>query len=288
MRKVLVLGAGGMAGHVVTRYLKETRKFDVTSATGRNAIENDTLLLDLTDKPALDTFLTNNHFDVVVNCVGALVQASEGRKDLAAYLNSYLPHYLEQVFSEKSTRVIHLSTDCVFSGTAGPYDEHRFPDGELFYDRSKALGELVNDKDLTFRMSIIGPDAQSTGIGLFNWFMAQQGQIRGFSSAIWNGVTTITLAQAIEAAIDQNLTGLYHLVPDVSISKFDLIRLFNDEFMDGNLSVVKDDRAMPDKTLLNTRQDFNFKIEAYPAQIHVMRNWIAEHSELYPHYTIGK
>ena len=94
-----------------------------------------------------------------------------------------------------------MSTDCVFSGKTGWYSETSSRDGETFYDRSKALGELENNKDLTFRNSIIGPDLNKNGIGLFNWFMKQEGQIYGFTKAIWTGVTTLTLAKAMERCV---------------------------------------------------------------------------------------
>ena len=101
-----------------------------------------------------------------------------------------------------------MSTDCVFSGKTGGYDESSLRDGETFYDRSKALGELENQKDLTFRNSIIGPDLNEEGIGLFNWFMKQTGEINGYTKAMWTGVTTLTLAKAMESAVQQGLTGL--------------------------------------------------------------------------------
>ena len=139
----------------------------------------------------------------------------------------------------------------------------------------------------TNRFSVIGPDTQSGGIGLFNWFMAQSTQINGFSRAIWNGVTTITLAKAIEAAIDQNLSGLYHLVPSEPISKLNLVRLFNEFFKKNTVKVIEDARDMPDKTLVNTRKDFTFEIGSYLEQISSMKQWVKEHYELYPHYKIG-
>src|SRR5699024_1115052 len=107
------------------------------------------------------------------------------------------------------TKIIHMSTDCVFSGKIGNYKEDSLRDGETFYDRSKALGELDNQKDLTFRNSIIGPDINENGIGLFNWFMKQEGSINGYSKAIWTGVTTLTLAKAMDSALKEDLVGIY-------------------------------------------------------------------------------
>ena len=219
--RVLVLGASGMAGHVVTLFLKENG-YEVDSLAAKNKIDEKTTLLDVTDLSALKSFLNKNSYDVVVNCIGILVKESEERKALAILINSYLPHFLEALYSHKNTKVIHLSTDYVFASENAPYKEDSKYDGESFYGRSKALGEVINNKDLTFRMSIIGPDMRKDGIGLFNWFASQKGTISGYKGVLWSGVTTIELAKGIKKAIEQNLNGIYHLVPAKNISKYDL------------------------------------------------------------------
>lgn len=283
-RNILVIGAGGMAGHVISTYFLEKDNYEVKTLSAHNKINPDTTLLDVTDQVALNKYLDENNFDVVINAIGMLVKASDERKDLAVYLNSYLPHFLERRFANTQTKIIHLSTDCVFSGERPPYYENSLPDGTLFYDRSKALGEIINDKDLTFRMSIIGPDTQEKGIGLFNWFYAQTGEIGGYTKAIWNGITTITLARAIEKAIEQNLTGLYHLVPDGNISKFDLLNLFKKVFERDDIIINPVDTVSLDKTLVNTRTDFAYLIPPYKDMIREMKSWIDAHSDLYLHY----
>lgn len=284
MTRLLVMGAGGMAGHVISTYFLEKPEYYVITTSASNRVTDSTVLLDITDQAALNNFLDNNSFDIVINCIGMLVKASEERKDLAVYLNSYLPHLLEERYKETNTKIIHLSTDCVFSGQNAPYTEDSWPDGDLFYDRSKALGEINNTKDLTFRMSIIGPDSQPKGIGLFNWFYSQTGELKGYRTAIWNGVTTITLAHAIDKAIQQNLTGLYHLVPEANISKYSLLELFKTTFQRDDITVTPVDTVSLDKTLVNTRTDFSFIIPSYPAMVAEMKEWITSHPELYAHY----
>lgn len=277
-----------MAGHVVASYFHKSSLYEVSTVSAHNKFNDATELIDITNAAKFNAYLDNNEFDVIINCVGVLVKASEQRKDLAVYLNSYLPHMLEHRYADTGTKLIHLSTDCVFSGEDAPYTETAWPDGTLFYDRSKALGEINNQKDLTFRMSIIGPDSQEAGIGLFNWFFAQTGRINGYTAAIWNGITTITLAKAIEAAIEQNLTGLYHLVPKGNISKFNLLQLFTEVFRRDDITVAPTDGVSVNKTLVNTRTDFNFTVPAYPQMIHEMKQWIDENAELYPHYHKGE
>lgn len=284
MRSVLVIGAGGMAGHVVATFLSEVEGFNVATLSAHHRVNKETLLIDVMDRPSFEGYLDQHSFDVVVNCVGSLIQASEERKDRAVYLNTYLPHALEHRFSGTATKLIHLSTDCVFSGDDAPYREDSPPDGTLFYDRSKYLGEVVNQKDLTFRMSIVGPDSQAHGVGLFNWFFAQSGTIFGYTTAMWNGVTTITLARAIRAAIEQDLTGIYHLVPATNLSKFELLELFRQSFGRSDLTIQPREVIPVDKTLVNTRNDFDFAVPPYPDQIDEMRSWIEDHPALYPHY----
>lgn len=281
--KILVLGAGGMAGHVVSLYLRE-HGHTVDTLSARNKLDNNTKLIDATNKPALEETLSSNQYDSVINCIGLLVKASEERKDLATYLNSHLPHFLENYYRNTTTKVIHLSTDCVFSGKNAPYKEDSSYDGDLFYDRSKALGEIINDKDLTFRMSIIGPDIQQNGTGLFNWFYAQSGDINGFTGSIWSGITTIELARGIHAALEQNITGLYHLVPVENISKYDLLRLFCEIFDRKDINVKPTEGISADKTLFNTRTDFDFSVKDYSAMINDMKLWIQEHASIYPQY----
>lgn len=282
--RVLVLGAGGMAGHVVSLYLAE-HGFEVDTLSGSHPLHERTVILDATRREELEAFLGSNRYDAVVNCIGVLIESSEARKDLSAYLNGYLPHQLEHFYADSDTRVVHLSTDCVFSGAHAPYYEDSAFDGQLFYDRTKAVGEIVNDKDLTFRMSIIGPDLKEDGIGLFNWFCRQRGEVFGYTNAFWNGVTTIELARGIAAALWQRLTGLYHLVPDASVSKYELLNLFAEAFARGDISITAKDDVVVDKTLVNTRTDFDFTVSGYPAMIAQMRDWIGAHRDLYPHYS---
>jgi dTDP-4-dehydrorhamnose reductase len=282
--KILVLGAGGMAGHLVSLYLRENG-LSVDTLSARHAIDKNTRILDVTDSAKFRIFLDSTKYDIVINCIGLLIKQSEERKDLAAYLNSYLPHFLEKYYSDSQTKIIHLSTDCVFSGQNPPYRENSPYDAQTFYDRSKALGEILNNKDLTFRMSIIGPDMNKDGIGLFNWFYQQSGEVSGFTKAIWNGITTLELAKGIKAAIEQNLIGVYHLVPKDNISKYDLLLLFKDTFGRTDINIKPDNKTMAgDKTLINTRKDFDNKVPDYKIMVQEMKNWIDSHNKLYKHY----
>ncbi len=280
MKRVAVLGGTGMAGHVVATYLEE-QGYDVfiTSRSASTGLKSQPI--DATDFPALEQWLRGVKPDVVVNCIGILQKQADAQPHLAIQINAYLPRWMENMFRNTDTRIIHLSTDCVFSGRRGGYAEKDDPDGNSIYDRSKALGEINNDKDLTFRMSIIGPDRNEQGTGLFHWFMGQTGEISGYSHAIWNGVTTIHLARAIDSAIQQNLTGLYHLVCKEPIDKYHLLQLFKKAFPKNNIHVIPFDGYVVDKSLVNTRTDFAFNVELYPKQVREMYDWIHAHRSLY-------
>jgi dTDP-4-dehydrorhamnose reductase len=281
--KFLVLGATGMAGHTIAIYLKE-QGYDVTAFSRRPFPFCPNIIGDITDFKLVKDIIRKGEYDAVINCIGILNQTAENNKHQAVLLNSYLPHFLSYITKDSKTKIIQMSTDCVFSGKTGNYTERSLRDGETFYDRSKALGELENDKDLTFRNSIIGPDMNKDGIGLFNWFMKQRGVINGYTKAIWTGVTTLTLAKAMEKATKDNLVGLYNLVNNQTISKYELLNLFNKYFKNNELIINKSDHVIVNKSLLNTRTDFDFIVPSYEDMIKEMREWVMNHKELYPHY----
>lgn len=275
-----------MAGHLISLYFKERGHEVVGFARSDSKLLDSTVIGDASDMEFIKRTISSGEFDAVINCIGLLNQFAENNKAMAVLLNGYLPHYLAEITKGTKTRVIHMSTDCVFAGNDGPYYEDSLPNGTTFYDRSKAIGEINNTKDLTFRNSIIGPDVKESGIGLFNWFMKQNGPIGGFTGAIWTGVTTLTLAKAMEAALSQNLTGLYNLVNNESINKFDLCSLFNKYFRANEIEIRPDDKLKLDKTLRRKRNDFAFVVPSYEQQIKELREWVDAHRELYPHYNV--
>ena len=281
--KFLVLGATGMAGHTISIYLHE-QGHDVTAFSTKPFPYCKNINGDAMDKAFVTSMLKEGAYDVVINCIGVLNQDCDREPSRAVYLNSYLPHLIADALNGTKTKFIHMSTDCVFSGKLGSYSENSFRDGETFYDRTKALGEVEDTKNLTFRNSIVGPDMKENGIGLFNWFMKQNGTINGYSKAIWTGVTTLTLAKAMERAATENLTGIYNLVNNESISKFDLNGLFNKYMRDGKITILPSEAVNLNKSLVNNRKDFSFEVPSYEQMIIEMQEWIYNHKELYPHY----
>ena len=281
--KFLVLGATGMAGHTIAIYLSE-QGHEVTTFSRTAFPFGNNISGDSTDEVLLQSILSKGDYDAVINCIGLLNEACDASPSRAIYLNSYLPHLLADMLKNAPTKLIHMSTDCVYSGKSAPYSEDALHDGETFYDRTKALGEIHDTKNLTFRNSIIGPDMKKNGIGLFNWFMKQKGIINGFTGAIWTGVTTLTLAKAMEKAAVENVTGLYHLVNDQPISKYDMLKIFKTHFKADEVTIVPSDAVNVNKTLLNNRKDFAFVVPSYETMISEMQQWIETHRDLYPHY----
>jgi dTDP-4-dehydrorhamnose reductase len=281
--KILVLGASGMAGHVISLSFIESGH-DVFTFSRNSFKFGNNIIGDLTNIDFLANVIKKGNYNAIINAAGILNKNAELNKSQAVLINSYLPHYLSEITSSLKTKIIHMSTDCVFSGDKGSYNESSLRDGISFYDRTKALGEIENDKDLTFRNSIVGPDLNKNGIGLFNWFMQQGGKINGYTKAIWTGVSTITLAKAMKKAIEENLTGVYHLVNNKKISKHELLKLFNKYLRDEKITILQDDKFQIDKSLINNREDFLFKVPSYEEMVIEIKEWILNHQDLYPHY----
>ena len=168
--KYLILGVNGMAGHMVAQYLLE-QKHDVTGFAKKESAICKTIIGDACRKDELLDAITADDFDVVVNCIGVLNTAVDKKLSDGIYLNSVFPHFLAEKLENTKSKLIHISTDCVFEGTKGKYTEEDLPDATSYYGRSKALGEVCDNRNLTIRTSIIGPELKENGIGLFHWFM---------------------------------------------------------------------------------------------------------------------
>lgn len=283
MKKVIILGATGMAGHMISMYLKMTGEYKTLDICHNKKLDNNSILHDVKDINGLVKIIDDYKPDIIINCIGILNRINESKIADSICINAYFPKYLEHYYKDKNIKIIHLSTDCVFSGEHGNYNETSLPDGKDVYGRSKLLGEIDNNKDLTIRTSIIGPELKENGIGLFHWFMMQRGTIYGYINVIWNGVTTLELAVCIDKMIKKNLTGLYHLVPDKTISKFDLLMLLSEVF-NKDIVILKKDDIINDKTLVDTRKLIDYQVPEYKAMIIELKQWIKFNKTLYKRY----
>ncbi len=281
--RYLVLGSNGMAGHLISAYLQEN-DHEVIGFARRESEYIPTLIGDATDQGYLEKIIREGKYDAIVNCIGILNQDAETNKAMAVFLNSYLPYFLADCTRSMETQVIHISTDCVFSGKRGAYVENDLKDGDTFYARSKALGEIEDAKNLTIRTSIIGPDLDKKGIGLFNWFMQQEKRVEGYTKAIWTGQTTLQLAKVIEAATKHKASGLVNMAPEKPISKYELLRLINYFFRNDAVEIVPVSGKVTDKSLKRTNFDFKYIMPDYNQMLIELSVWIKGHKEMYPHY----
>lgn len=282
MKVAVVIGALGMAGHVMAEYLESTGEYKVLGVARQPGLRV-SKVLDVLDFLQLEAYLKEVGAQVVVNCVGALVSDARDHISRAILLNSYLPHYLAELGDKYRFRLIHISTDCVFSGEDGNYLEASFRDGDDNYARTKALGEVAYGQHLTIRTSIIGAELKDNGTGLMDWFFKQHGTVTGYSQAYWSGVTTLELAKATHEFIYQNVSGLVHLCPESKISKFELLDLIN-EIWQRDCSIESNDSYVVDKSLISTRSDLTHSVPSYRAMLEATQKWLESRVEHYPHY----
>lgn len=270
--KLLVLGGKGMAGHVLTAYLKQKHK--EVYYTSRDAQDETGYVLDVLDTVQLETLIEELQPDVVINAIGILNEHAEQNEQLAFQINALLPHQLVKLMNRRNGKVIHISTDCVFKGDKGYYTETDQPDGTSVYAKTKALGEITESPHLTVRTSIIGPELKENGIGLLLWFLKQKGEIKGYNQALWNGVTTLELAKAIDYFLEQKTTGLYHLHAPERISKYELLSLFKEVFKKDDVTIVPSNNVKLDRTILHTRNDVFYEVKPYREMLQELKAWM--------------
>lgn len=283
MKKVLLFGATGMAGHIAYYYLQSTGKYEIVNVAFRTPLAEDSIIVDVTNRDIVGEVIRKVQPEIILNCVGVLIKGAKEHPDNAILINAYFPHLLKKLADEVGAKLIHISTDCVFSGKRGNYTEDDFRDADDVYGRSKALGEVINDKDLTIRTSIIGPELKKNGEGLFHWFMNQHGKINGFKTAIWGGVTTLELAKAIDYAIDQNKSGLIQLSNGIGITKYDLLNLFKKIWNKQDIEIMPFDGNGVNKSITKSLK-FDYEVPSYEEMLADQYDWMKVHKDLYEQY----
>jgi dTDP-4-dehydrorhamnose reductase len=282
--RVLVLGASGMVGHVLASRLSEfPETFEVLTAVRMNIFGNSAIEIDATDFNALRSALDLIKPDICINAIGVLNRDAD-ELEISQKLNVELPIFLSEMGSEKGFQLIHISTDCVFSGSRGGYDESDRPDATDNYGLTKIGGERIDLEHLVIRTSLIGPEIRPQAIGLFHWFTSQSGEVSGYQHVVWSGVTTLTLSDAIIDAIQQKTRGLLHLVNNQPISKLALIQMIHQYFPNKNRQIIPTLSPVSDKSLISTRKDFTFQVPSYENMISALRQWMELHPENYQAY----
>lgn len=259
---VLVLGASGMLGNAVLRVFAAQPGWAVHGSVRSAAAlrhfepalrERIVTGVDIENTDQLLALLERTRPRLIVNCVGLVKQLAEADDPLAALpVNALLPHRLARLAGLAGARLVHVSTDCVFSGSRGHYREADAPDAQDLYGRSKLLGEVDQPHAITLRTSIIGHELASAH-GLVGWFLAQQGSVRGFTRAVFSGLPTVELARVIRdhVAPRPELRGLYH-VSAAPIAKHDLLQIVARVY-GKSIEIQPDARLVIDRSLDSTR-----------------------------------
>ncbi len=287
MKKMLILGANGMAGHMLCRYFRAHPEWEVRT-TIRQAAEmtrlDDAFLgaswsLEATNFAQAAQILNEYRPDVVINAIGILNRHAEQEQIVAEIVNGLFPHWIADRLDELGDggKLVQISTDCVFSGERGAYREDDRPDGTTTYARTKAAGEVLRAPHLTIRTSIIGPEIRPHGIGLLAWFMRQQGKVPGYTHVLWNGVTTLQLAKSIDIMLQHETSGMLHLTAPQMISKCELLLKFADIFEKRDVIIEPEDSIQLDRTLVSTRSDAAIwarSVPSYDEMLAELREWM--------------
>lgn len=279
---VLVLGVTGMLGSAVFRQLSHDQRYRVwgtlRNGGGRRHFPEQlhTQLIsniDVLDQDALVSVMERLRPDVVINCVGLIKQLADANDPLSALpINAMLPHRLAKLCGLVSARLIHVSTDCVFSGRKGMYTEADLSDAEDLYGKSKFIGELHEMQHaITLRTSIIGHE-QGTNFSLIDWFLSQSGSVKGYTKAIFSGLPTVELARVIKDYVIPNpaLHGLYHVSVE-PIDKLSLLRLVAGVY-GHEIQIIPDEQVCIDRSLDSSRfrQAAGYLPPAWPELVKMM------------------
>jgi len=260
--KILVLGVSGMLGNAMFRMLSmgtQNQVFGTTrssSVQGQFAPEMARQIIsgvDVENPDSLSRVFSGVKPQAVINCIGLIKQLADANDPLQALpINGMLPHRLARLCELVGARLIHISTDCVFAGTKGNYCESDPPDATDLYGRSKNLGEVTYPHTITLRTSIIGHELSSSN-ALLSWFLAQKGQAKGFTKAVFSGLPTVELARVVRDVVlpRSELSGLFH-VASAPISKYDLLKLIADVY-GKKIEIIPDDALVIDRSLNSER-----------------------------------
>jgi dTDP-4-dehydrorhamnose reductase len=288
--RILILGGDGMLGHQLLKHFSVRHDTRVTlrqtldhySRFGLFKSDNTYGEVDARSADSLREVLVDFRPQAVINAIGLIKQRPIAQEAIPNIeINALLPHKLAMLCKEVGARLVHMSTDCVFSGSRGHYRETDRPDSEDLYGLSKLLGEVRTSHCITLRTSVIGLEL-SRKTGLLEWFLAQKGTVHGYQRTIFSGFTTIELGRIIEKILLQfpEASGLYH-VSSAPISKLDLLLLIKEK-LSLPLQVIPDDRVRCDRSLDSARfrAEFGYKPPSWDTMLEELTKDIMERSNV--------
>lgn len=275
--RILILGGDGMLGHQLLKHLQPRHEVKVTlrqdlyvySSMGLFNRGNAYDAIDIRSLDRLMEVMADFKPQSVINAVGIVKQRADAKESIPSLeINALLPHRLALLCKGIGARLIHLSTDCVFSGKKGNYKEGDPSDAEDLYGKSKYLGEVHEANSLTLRTSIIGREL-SRHTSLLDWFLAQKGTVKGFTRAIYTGFTTLEMSRIIERMLIEHpdASGLYQVSSD-PISKYELLLLFREK-LGHEVQIIPDDTFYCNRSLDSARfrTDFQYTPPSWPTML---------------------
>ncbi|HMC22639.1 MAG TPA: SDR family oxidoreductase [Thermoanaerobaculia bacterium] len=260
--RILILGGAGMLGHKLAQEFRNRFETWVTLRGSAGAYSEHSLFdlariiphTDISSFDAVVRAMKTARPDAVINCIGVIKQLPTAKDPLLSIeTNALFPHRLANLCAAAAVRVIHISTDCVFSGAKGQYTESDVADAHDLYGRTKYLGEISGDQMLTLRTSIVGRELR-TSSGLVEWFLSQRrGRVRGWTRAVYTGLTTLVLARVIGDILERYapLNGVYQVASD-PITKYELLCLLGDAY-GAEVEIERSDEVAIDRSLDGSR-----------------------------------
>ena len=286
--KILVLGANGMLGSTLLNFLSLNH---IVEATARQELQQPSVHAGFgvsaqdADLKKFENLIKSFQPDFVINCIGVVKQREESKSHAHSILiNSLWPHLLLQMCQKLGTKLIHFSTDCIFSGQSGNYLESSPSDAQDLYGVSKFMGELNDAIALTLRTSIVGHEVQSN-YSLIDWFLSQQGSCYGFTKAMYSGLTTVEVAHfldrfALDAFADKKISGVYHLSSS-AISKYDLLKIVAQVYQK-NIEIKENKDFAIDRTLDSSKLQkiLHYTPPSWQQQIEELHNYYKKINKL--------
>ena len=262
---LMILGANGMLGHMLFKYFNFYSSLNTIGVLrDKSNLSNDPKLyksknifeLNIIEDNQLQKLINKFKPEFIINCVGIVKQHQDANNPLVSIaVNSLFPHKLNKLCQLFGIKLIHISTDCIFSGKTGNYTENDYSDSNDLYGRSKFLGEINTNNAITLRTSYIGEELV-TKRGLLSWFLSQEGTIKGFSKAIYSGLTTLEIAKVIEKFVlpNKSLKGIYHLSSN-PIDKYSLLNIIKNEY-EKDVIIMKDNDYKINRSLNSCKFQF--------------------------------
>ena len=290
--RICIIGASGMLGYQLYQYFAPRAQTGVVLRWPKNYYPCADKFsqaascydgINVLDYRSLDQIFAHFKPNAIINAVGIVKQLALSKQAIPALeINALLPHKISELAAKHAARLFHISTDCVFSGKQGPYTEDSLPDAEDIYGRSKLMGEVYDPHAITIRSSIIGLEMMRK-TSLVEWFLAQTGNIKGFTKALYTGMTTLEMARLIEYLINQqpDLHGLWHVTSE-TINKYDLLSQLSAVLGRTDINITADDNFHCDRRLDGSRfaSLTGYKLPSWPQMLAELAEQIKQNAAM--------